>query len=43
RIGQGKANSITYLKEHPEMAKDIDTRLRALLLSKPVPAEEAES
>ncbi|MEP0356658.1 MAG: recombinase RecA [Paraglaciecola sp.] len=43
RIGQGKANSIKYLKEHPEMAKDIDTRLRALLLSKPVPAEEAES
>ncbi|MFT4747445.1 MAG: recombination protein RecA, partial [Congregibacter sp.] len=31
RIGQGKANSIGYLKEHPEMAKDIDTRLRALL------------
>ncbi|WP_158971762.1 recombinase RecA [Paraglaciecola sp. L3A3] len=40
RIGQGKANSIVYLKEHPEMAKDIDTRLRALLLAKPVPVEE---
>ena len=35
RIGQGKANSIAYLKEHPEMAKDIDKRLRDLLLSKP--------
>tara|TARA_R110000868_G_scaffold119893_5_gene318121 strand:+ start:1769 stop:2797 length:1029 start_codon:yes stop_codon:yes gene_type:complete len=42
RIGQGKANSIIYLKEHPDMAKDIDKRLRDLLLSKPVAADEAE-
>ena len=28
RIGQGKANSIGYLKEHPDMAKDLDKRLR---------------
>lgn len=42
RIGQGKANSIGYLKEHPEMAKDIDKRLRDLLLSKPVAAEESD-
>ncbi|WP_293751447.1 recombinase RecA [uncultured Paraglaciecola sp.] len=41
RIGQGKANSIVYLKEHPDMAKDIDKRLRELLLSKPVAADEA--
>lgn len=41
RIGQGKANSIGYLKEHPDMAKDIDKRLRDLLLSKPV-ADETE-
>jgi len=40
RIGQGKANSIVYLKEHPEMAKDIDTRLRALLLAKPEKVEK---
>ncbi|WP_339722892.1 recombinase RecA [uncultured Paraglaciecola sp.] len=40
RIGQGKANSIVYLKEHPEMAADIDKRLRDLLLSKPVAADE---
>jgi recombination protein RecA len=40
RIGQGKANSIVYLKEHPDMAKDIDQRLRALLLSKETPKEE---
>ena len=42
RIGQGKANSIAYLKEHPEMAKDLDTRLRALLLSKPEEAEKTD-
>ena len=42
RIGQGKANSIIYLKEHPDMAKDIDKRLRDLLLSKPVAADETE-
>ena len=40
RIGQGKANSIIYLKEHPDMAKDIDKRLRDLLLAKPVDADE---
>jgi recombination protein RecA len=40
RIGQGKANSINYLKEHPEMAKDLDKRLRELLLSKPEAADE---
>jgi recombination protein RecA len=40
RIGQGKANSIVYLKEHPEMANDIDKRLRDLLLSKPVEVDE---
>jgi recombination protein RecA len=42
RIGQGKANSIAYLKEHPEMAKDLDTRLRALLLAKPEDVEKTE-
>jgi recombination protein RecA len=42
RIGQGKANSIGYLKEHPVMAKDLDKRLRELLLSKPEEAEKTE-
>ncbi len=32
RIGQGKDNSRTYLKEHPEIAKEIEAKLRALLL-----------
>lgn len=34
RIGQGKANSTVYLKEHPAMAEDIDKRLREMLLAK---------
>lgn len=32
RIGQGKENVRTYMKEHPEMANEIDTKLRELLL-----------
>lgn len=39
RIGQGKANAAKYLAEHPEMAKDVDTKLRDLFLSKKEPAE----
>jgi len=39
RIGQGKENVKTYLKEHPDMADEIDARLRAELLPKP-PSEE---
>jgi recombination protein RecA len=35
RIGQGKANAAQYLKDHPDMATDVDTRLRNLLLKKP--------
>ncbi len=34
RIGQGKANAAKYLDEHPEMAKDVDSKLRDLFLSK---------
>lgn len=32
RIGQGKENVRTYMKEHPEMADEIDKILRAKLL-----------
>ena len=32
RIGQGKENARTYLKEHPEMATEIEEKLRAQLL-----------
>ncbi|MCP4392305.1 MAG: recombinase RecA [Gammaproteobacteria bacterium] len=35
RIGQGKDNVRTFLKEHPEMAAEIDRRLREELLPKP--------
>jgi recombination protein RecA len=42
RIGQGKANSIAYLKEHKKMANELDKRLRDLLLAKNVAPEEAE-
>ena len=40
RIGQGKENSRTFLEEHPEMAAEIETRLREMLLPKQNPVEE---
>jgi len=40
RIGQGKANAVKYLSEHPEMAKDVETKLRAKLLVKNISPEE---
>lgn len=42
RIGQGKANVVKYLKEHPEMANDIEARIRAELLCKAKPTSENE-
>ncbi len=36
RIGQGKDNVRNYLKENPEIADELDSKLRELLLSKPV-------
>ena len=42
RIGQGKANVMKFLKENPEIANEIETKIRQeLLLSKTVKAEEA--
>ncbi|TCS63041.1 recombinase RecA [Varunaivibrio sulfuroxidans] len=29
RIGQGRENAKTYLREHPEMAQEIETKIRA--------------
>jgi len=40
RIGQGKANAAKYLDEHPDMAKDVDTKLRDMFLSKTVAIED---
>jgi len=40
RIGQGKDNVRGFLKEHPEMAAEIDQRLREVLLPRPSPAKD---
>jgi len=41
RIGQGKENVRAFLEEHPEMADEIESRLRAILLPKKEPKEAA--
>jgi recombination protein RecA len=43
RIGQGKDNVRAFLKQHPEMAEDIDRRLRDVLLPKETDADEIGS
>jgi len=42
RIGQGKDNVRTFLVEHPEMAREIETRIREKVLFQPSPEPEAE-
>ncbi|NLG77482.1 MAG: recombinase RecA [Xanthomonadaceae bacterium] len=39
RIGQGKENARTFLTQHPEIAQDIEAKLRAKLL----PAKQGEA
>jgi recombination protein RecA len=39
RIGQGKENARQYLKDHPEMAKDLESKLRDLYIPKVVDPE----
>lgn len=39
KIGQGKDNARSYLKEHPAVAKELDEALRAKLLANYKPAE----
>jgi len=41
RIGQGKENVREFLKNHPEMAEEIEGKIRALLLPKTVKAADA--
>ena len=41
RIGQGKDNVRTFLKEHPETARDIEAQIRAKLLTPKVAAADA--
>jgi recombination protein RecA len=40
RIGQGKENARDYLLQHPEVAKEIEGKVRALVLPKSVEARE---
>ena len=43
RIGQGKDNVRTYLREHPEMAAEIDQRIREELLPKKVSRADSKA
>ncbi len=40
KIGQGKANACKYLRENPQAAKELDTKLREMLLAPTKPADE---
>jgi len=40
KIGQGKANSCTYLREHPEIATEIEDNIRLQLLGDPEAEEK---
>lgn len=42
RIGQGKENARSFLSEHPEMAAEIEARLRTLLLPEKAPKAAPE-
>ena len=43
RIGQGKDNARTFLKEHPEMAADIEGKIREKLIPSHKPAAQSEA
>ena len=43
RIGQGKDNVRTYLKEHKKIAEEIDARIRAELLPKPSNLDDSKT
>ena len=40
KIGQGKANAIKYLQEHPDVAAELEGRIRAAYLQGPVDARK---
>ncbi|MBW8189757.1 recombinase RecA [Neiella marina] len=42
RIGQGKANSVKFLKEHTDIADEIEGIIRSRLLVKATPENESE-
>ena len=43
RIGQGKDNVRIFLKEHKQIAEEIDARIRAELLPKPSNPADSEA
>ena len=43
RIGQGKDNVRNFLKENPDMAAEIESRIREKLLDLPVAEEQPEA
>jgi recombination protein RecA len=43
RIGQGKDNVREYLKEHPEMAREIENRIREAVGIRPLAVETVEA
>ncbi|EON87695.1 recombinase RecA [Plesiomonas shigelloides] len=43
KVGQGKANSMKYLQEHPEIAAELDKKLREMLLSAAATSAEAQA
>jgi recombination protein RecA len=43
KIGQGKDNVRNYFKEHPEVAEEVETKLRNMLLPGRATADEAEA
>ena len=42
RIGQGRDNTRQFLKDHPEIADEIEAALRSLIAQTGVPAADAE-
>jgi recombination protein RecA len=43
RLGQGRENAKSYLREHPDTAREIEEKLRQMLhLGGPLPTEESE-
>lgn len=40
KIGQGKANAVKFLKENPEIAAEIEGKIREVLMPTPAPKEE---
>jgi len=42
KIGQGKANACEYLRENPEVAAEIEKKIREQLMPAPKPKDRAE-